>query len=493
MIRKLRGAVLLLVVAVLATGCFAGAPNDGDSAGRLRVVMPFQPARAMSPLSDDALLLTRLGVAEPLVELDADGAPVPGLAETWTRASETTWRVRLRSGVKFHDGTALTAQAAAGSLTKAAAASPVPRALKGLGLTAEAEGDLDLVVSTNKPDSILPQRLSSANLVILAPSAYRADKIDPAGAGTGPFVLKSMQGKDTATLDAFAGYWAGAPEAAGVDVRFVPDGTARAGALRAGEADIVYVLPVAAAATLDPKEILEVPLPRTVSLYLNMAKPPFADAGVRAAARAAVDTGALARGVFENRADIARGIYGPASRWAPPSRPAGGQQAPAVPAGQKIVLATNTDRPELPEVASAVAESLRAKGFVVEQVAREYSLLEPDLLEGKFDAVVATRSYLLDSGDPIANLSTDVTCGGSYNLSRLCDPAIDKAVEQAQASTDPGARRAAALKIEDSVLATGALVPLVHERARIGIAQGVTGVPADSFERHLITRTTRRS
>jgi peptide/nickel transport system substrate-binding protein len=119
--------------------------------------------------------------------------------------------------------------------------------------------------------------------------------------------------------------------------------------------------------------------------------------------------------------------------------------------------------------------------------------LEPDLLEGKFDAVVGNRSYLLDSGDPISYLASDLTCGGAYNLSRLCDPAVDAAVGQAAAVTDPVARQAAALKIEDSVLATGALVPLAHERARIGIAPGVTGVPADSFERHLVTRTTRRS
>lgn len=211
----------------------------------------------------------------------------------------------------------------------------------------------------------------------------------------------------------------------------------------------------------------------------------------RAAARAAVDTGALVRGVFEGRADVARGIYGPASPWAPP-RATGQQPVPAVPAGQKIVLATYTDRTELPETATVIAEALRGKGFIVEQVVREYSLLEPDLLAGEFDAVVATRSYLLDSGDPIAYLSSDLTCAGAYNLSRLCDPAIDAAVGQAAASTDPGARQAAALKIEDSVLATGALIPLAHERARIGIAPGVTGVPADSLERHLITRTTRR-
>ncbi|RSM88753.1 ABC transporter substrate-binding protein [Kibdelosporangium aridum] len=452
---------------MLATGCFAGSATSD----RLRVVLPFPPAQGMSPWSDDALLLTRLGIAEPLVELDTNGKPVPGLAESWAKVDATTWRFRVRGGVKLHDGTTLTTQHVADALTKAASASPVPRAVKGLGLTAKADGDREVVVTTTKPDPVLPQRLSSPNLVILAGSA-----------GTGPFMLKSLQGKDTAVLDAFAQHWAGAPQVSGVDVRFVPDGTARAAALRAGEADVVHALPVAAAANLDGGQLLEVPLPRTVSLHLNTSKPPFADAGLRAAARSSVDPNALAKGVYEGRADAAQGIYGPASPWAG-QRTINHPTAPATPAGQKVVLATYGDRAELPEVASVIAEALRAKGFVVEQVVREYSLLEPDLLAGKFDAVVSTRSYLLDTGDPFTYLATDMTCGGSYNLARLCDPAIDTAIGQAQD----------ALKVEAAILATDALVPLVHERARIGVAQGVTEVAADSFERHLITKATRRS
>ncbi|MFD8497182.1 ABC transporter substrate-binding protein [Amycolatopsis sp. NPDC059657] len=491
MLRVLKPGVLLLVVAMVTGGCFAGAAAGGDTGGRLRVVLPVPPAKALSPWGDDALLLTRLGIAEPLVELDSAGVPAAGLAESWTRTGDTSWRFRLRAGVKFHNGAALTAPDAANALTKATTASPLPRALKGVGLTASAEGERDLVITTAKADPVLPQRLSSPNLVILAPSAYQPDRVDPAGTATGPFVLKSLVGKDTATLDAFAGYWAGAPRSPGVDVRFVPDATARAGALRAGEADIVQSLPVAA--SVDPKQLLEVPLPRTVFLHLNAAGGPFADAGLRAAVRAAVDPAALARGVYEGQAEAARGIYGPASPWAPTQREFAPVPVPSVPNGQKIVLATHSDRAELPEVASVVAEALRAKGFVVEQVVREYSLLEPDLLAGKFDAVISSRSYLLDTGDPFAFLSTDLTCKGGYNLSRLCDPAIDTTVAASGVLGEPKAREAAALKVEAEVLATGALIPLVHERAHLGVASGVEDVAADSFERHLVTKGTHRS
>jgi peptide/nickel transport system substrate-binding protein len=196
--------------------------------------------------------------------------------------------------------------------------------------------------------------------------------------------------------------------------------------------------------------------------------------------------------VYEGHADAAQGIYGPASAWAA-RRPAPNPSArPGAVAGQQIVLATYSDRAELPEVASTIAEGLRRKGFVVDQVVREYSLLEPDLLAGAFDAVVATRSYLLDTGDPGTFLASDLTCGGSYNLSRLCDAGVDSAVEAIGGEVDVDARRVASLKAEAAVLATGALVPLVHERSRIGVATGVLGVPSDPYERRVVTRETRR-
>lgn len=42
------------------------------------------------------------------------------------------------------------------------------------------------------------------------------------------------------------------------------------------------------------------------------------------------------------------------------------------------------------------------------------------------------------------------------------------------------------------MLRTDALLPLVHERARIGVAPGVRGVAEDPFERLLVTTETRR-
>ena len=482
--RALLGTALAAVCGLTA-GCFTGTATQ--DARRLRVALPFPPSQAMSPWGNDGALLTRLGIAEPLVGLDRAGRPEALLAESWTRQSDTEWKFHLRTGVRFHNGTPLTAQAAADALNRAAHASPVPRAINGLALVAKADGDLDLTVTTAKPDPTVPQRLSSPNLVVLAPSAYTGTGANPRDAGTGPFVLRELQGQDRASLDAFREHWAGTPRLSGVDIRFIPDGQTRAAALRADEVDVATSLPVSTAENL---KRIEVTLPRVVTLHLNAANGPFTDPALRAVARSTVDQGALADGVYEAHADAARGLFGPATPWA--KAPAPLPVADRAAGGERVVLATTSDRPELPEVASVIAEALRRNGFQVEQVVRQYSQLEADLLAGRFDAMVMSRSYVLDSGDPASYLATDFGCTGTYNLSKLCAADVDAAIAKAVATADVTSREQATLEAEAAVLATSAVVPLVHERTFIGQAGNVNDLSDDPYERRLITRSTTR-
>ncbi|MDX8055091.1 ABC transporter substrate-binding protein [Lentzea sp. BCCO 10_0798] len=485
---RTRRALLVTALAAvcgLTAGCFTGAASQEPQ--RLRVALPFPPYQALSPWGNDGVLLTRLGIAETLVGLDRSGRAEPMLAESWTRQSDTQWRFHLRHSVKFHDGAPLTARSAADSLNRAAQASPVPRAIMGVNLVANAEGDLDLTVTTAKADPTLPQRMSSPNLVVLAPSAYTGNSANPRNAGTGPFVLQELKGDQSAALGAFSEHWAGAPLLSGVDVRFIPDGQTRTAALRAGEVDVAASLPVSTAENL---QRIDVPLPRVVSLSLNTAKGVFSDPALRGVARSAVDQDALAGGVYESHADAARGLFGPATPWA--KAPAPLPLADRAANGEKVVLAAISDRPELPEVASVVAEAWRRKGFQVEQVVRQYSQLEADLLAGRFDAVILSRSYVLDSGDPAGYLDTDFSCAGGFNLSKLCSSEVDAAIAKAIAAQDAPAREQATLDAQAAVLATSAVVPLVHERAFIGHSGQVNEISVDPYERRLVTRSTTR-
>jgi peptide/nickel transport system substrate-binding protein len=499
--RRAAGRVLRAAVAVLMTSasaaCFTSEPGpDGDGERRLRVALAGPPNRRLSPFSQDAWRGAQLGASETLVTIDQAGAVTPSLAESWSQVDASTVRLKLRAGVSFHDGTALTAAHAAHSLAHAIAAKPVLRALVSVRLTVTAVGDDTLELHTARPDPVLLHRLASPQLVILAPKAYGRDPSspDPIGAGTGPYRFTSLQSTSAATLERNDDYWGGRPALAGVDVRFLPDGSARVGALRVGEVDVINQVPIAQLPNLGDRRLIEVPLPRTVSLYLvGAAGRTFADPGLRAAARAAVDQTMIAKSVYEKRVDPGVGLFGPASGWAAARDRAAARDTasppatPGDPAGRKIMLATYPDKPELPEIASALAAALTARGFAVETVVRDYLTIEPDILAGRFDAVILSRSYLLDVNDPIAYLTSDFSCAGSYNLARFCAPDFDARLAAADDRTDLPSRHAAALALEAELVNRAVVVPLVHDRARFAAAAGVTGLATDPYERTLIT------
>ncbi|MFV2121539.1 ABC transporter substrate-binding protein, partial [Streptomyces sp. Act-28] len=318
-VRRLLPAAALASVSLLLAGCFA-APGGGDGGAdggkRIRVAMMNPPRSGLSPLSDDAFKLSRWSTAETLVTLDADGDPRPALATSWKQHG-TSWTFTVRDGVTFHDGTPLTARDVVRSLTRAATASPKPRILDGVDLTATASGKT-VTVTTAAPDPLVPQRLSSPQLSILSAKAYRGKTVDPVGTGTGAFRLTRVDGTSSASLDRYDDYWGGKAKAPGIDVVFVPDGTARAAALRTGEVDVVEAVPVSQAALLDPDLVTEVPMPRTNTLYLNTAEGPFENPALRAAARGAIDAEPIVKGVYEGRADVAEGLLGPTTNRSAP-------------------------------------------------------------------------------------------------------------------------------------------------------------------------------
>ncbi|WP_028814945.1 ABC transporter substrate-binding protein [Streptomyces flavidovirens] len=475
----------------LLTGCFSGTGSTTDAGAegkRVRIAMMQPPRSGLSPLSDDAFKLSRWSMAETLVRLDADGDAEPALATKW-KQSGRDWTFTVRDGVTFHDGTELTPEAVVRSLTQAANAAPKPRILDGVEMTAKAESDT-VVVTTAEPDPLVPQRLSSPQLSILAAKAYEGKTVNPVGAGTGPFELTKVNGTASAALDRYDAYWGKKAKAPGIDVKFVPDGTARAAALRSGEADIVEAVPVSQAALLDEKLITEVPMPRTNTLYLNTEKGAFKDASLRAAVREAIDAESIVKGVYEGRADVAGGLLGPALPWVAGLRPTVEHAKAGDPDGKAITIGTFTDRAELPEVAAALQQQLQKAGFKVKLDIREYANIESAALAGEFDAFILSRATVLDSGDPAAYLYSDFASDGSFNISQLADPSVDQALKKAGETASGETRRKAVVAAEAAVLATDAAVPMLHERVIQGDAAGVVGAAHDPRERELVTAET---
>ncbi|MFQ2434923.1 MULTISPECIES: ABC transporter substrate-binding protein [Aeromonas] len=478
----------MTLAAALVGLTLTGTANADDP--RIHIAHLQPPRSGLNPLSDDAFKLSRWSMAETLIRLNADGEPQPFLATAWSRVDDLSWRFVIRKGVKFHDGTVLTPARVAAALAFADKAVPKPRILNGVKLTTEVDGDA-VIVRTAVADPLLPNRLSSPQLAILAERAYQADgTVVPTSAGTGPFELKVIDGVTSARLDRFDGYWGERAKLAGIDADYVGDGTARGAALRTGTADIVEAVPVSQAALIDPSKIHEVPMPRTNTLYVNSKKGPLADPALRAAVREAVDPAAIVRTVYEGRADEARGLLGPALPWADGLRKPVKHVAAKTPKGEKITIGTFTDRAELPEVAVLVAQALTKAGFTVEQDVREYAHIEADALAGAFDIFILSRATVLDSGDPVAYMVADFSCKGSFNIGQLCDPAVDAALDKAAASAPGPERRQAIIDAEAAILATDGAIPLLHERVMQGEQQGVAHAERDPRERRLVTEFT---
>ncbi|WP_329305196.1 ABC transporter substrate-binding protein [Streptomyces anulatus] len=491
----LAAATLLVPVATACTSSGSSGGSGGDQ--RLKVAMAFPPAQAMSPYGDDAVTLSRLAVVEGLTRLDRNGEAKPALAASWKRDGDRAWEFTVRENAVFQDGTKLDAAAVVRSLTAAQKASPKPRVLSDTTLTAAAEGADIVRITTKDADPLLPQRLANPSLSVLSAAAYKGTEVNPAGHATGPFTLAEVNGAVSATLERNDAYWGGRAKAPGVDVKFVADGTARANALRTKDVDVAEYVPISQASLLGDGLVHEFPSARTNGLSLNTERGVFADPAMRAAAREAIDSRALVDGVYEGRADTAQGLLGPGVPWAADLRTAPtGRAKAAAPAEvrktEQIVLATYTNRPELPEVATVVQQQLEKRGFTVKQVVRDYAQMEADALAGKYDAFIQARNTLLDTADPVSYLASDFTCDGSFNITQLCATPVDTAVDRAAALAATEARHRAEMTAEAAILGSDALVPLVHERFVQGYDDTrVRGVALDPMERTLITADTR--
>ncbi len=490
---------LSLAVALPLTGCFdseqkaQNEPVAQEAAkSEIRLAMMQPPRTGLSPLSDDAFKLSRWSTAETLVNLSPEAEALPMLATEWQQVDPTTWRFTIRPNVKFHDGSSLDVAAVVNSLEQAQKAAPKPRILDGIEWVISAIDDQTVEIKTTFNDPLLPSRLSSPQLAILAQSAYQDDgRVVPTRAGTGPFILTEINGTTSAKLERFDGYWGEKAQIETVIAEYVPNGFARAAALRTGEADVVEAVPVSQIAMIDKELLTEVAMPRTNTLYLNNTSDVFSQVDLRKVAAAAVDRKQIVNTVYEGHADIAQGLLGPALAWAHPLRSPMPELAEGLKAnGEKIVIGTFTDRAELPEVAALLKQQLEAAGFVVELDIREYAQIENDALAGKFDAFILSRATVLESGDPIAYMQSDFSCDGSFNLGLFCNEVVDVALDNADLQPLGAQRNQAIIEAESKILNAYAAIPLLHERVIQGETTVVSKVERDPRERRLITQFT---
>ena len=169
-------------------------------------------------------------IYEPLVRRGKDWKFFPWLAESYELDKDkNTWTFRLRKGVKFHDGSPMTAKDVIYSLSRLVdekVGASLRARLKGSfdGKSLEAVDDHTVKIYMLRRDTMLDQPLSRYNTGII--KAGTVPTADPETAiGTGAFRIKSFEPGQSWQVERFAGYWHGIPFLDGIQCVNIPDQT----------------------------------------------------------------------------------------------------------------------------------------------------------------------------------------------------------------------------------------------------------------------------
>ena len=260
-------------------------------------------------------------VFDGLVTRTWDGKVVPEIAESYAIISDTEYVFRIRKGIRFHDGSELTADDVVYSLNRVVVEGAMeggrtsPR--KGLLGTAECAEKIDPYTVRLRLAAPFPVLMQALVHVQIVPMAYVERLGEQAFArkpvGCGPFRLVEGRLDDRVVLESFDDYWGGSPaippigppKLKRVVFRMMPDPTVRVAALKSGEVHIIQAVPAHMVSALARDSRIQVKTVEGTRVYcaeMNCAKPPFDDVRVRQAMNYAVDWNAIIASIYDNKA-----------------------------------------------------------------------------------------------------------------------------------------------------------------------------------------------
>lgn len=405
-----------------------------------------------------------------------DGELVPWLVEDYQFSADgRTLTLRLREGIVFHDGTPFDAAAVKYNLDWFRSpqegwqfrhlAADISEVLTPDAYTVE--------IHMEKPNMFLREVLALQSFAIVSPAADQANPGDYSRnvAGTGPFKLSSWT-PERLVLDRNPDYWGPTVYLDRITFRVIPDSSARAIALEAGDVDVARVIPyndVERLQAMPDVEVLVVDGYRSTMLFMNNRRPPFDNPKVRQAMILATNRDLYSQTIFSGLARNATNIYGPGlpDRIDLGIRPYDPERAKQLLAeagyadGFDLEIATAPSW-ELDVVAQAVAADLQRVGIRVSIQSMEFNSLityfqRPD---SPFQMVTMVMQPLI----PTAwNILSDHRSGVGRNAVGYANPEIDRLVAESAATVDPDKRRellAEGQRLLWQEVARGALVHL---------------------------------
>jgi peptide/nickel transport system substrate-binding protein len=450
---------------------------------------------------------------ESLVGKDAKEHLRPLLAESWKAVNETTWEVKLRKGVKWHDGSDLTADDVVASIKRIpnvpnspASFATYTRPLKDVS----AVDKLTVRFVTERAHPLLPNDLVAIRIVPAKLAAtVKTEEFNRGKAviGTGPFKFKEYVAGDRVVLERNEAYWGAKPHWKTVRMRMITNSAARVAALLAGDVQMIEAVPTADAARLSKDArvnvasavsnriiYLHLDSDRAVSPFITAkdGKPldrnPFKDVRVRKAVSLALDRDAIVSRIMEGQAQSAGQLLpdffpGTSKKLPPPKQDL--EQARKLlaeagyPNGFAVTLHSPNNRYINDEkVAQAVASFLTRAGIDTKLEAMPSNVFFSRA--GKLEFSFLLAGWGAETGETssplralIGTFSTQ-TGMGQANRGRFSDPGVDALILSAMTNIDDTKRNLMlAAACDKAIGELQAIVPVQYEVSSWGLRKGL--------------------
>jgi peptide/nickel transport system substrate-binding protein len=451
------------------------APRAAHAAGGGTIRVASQvPAGAVEPVTvdDQGGLMMLHQTGEFLSISGPDLKLKPWLATSWKPNDDgTVWTFKIRQGVKFHNGKAMTAADVVASVERLADPKNSSNALsvfKGtlsLGNTKKID-DYTVEFHLDAPNGNFPYLVSSDNYnLIIIPADYAGD-FEKTFIGTGPFKLEKFTAKVGASFVRNDDYWGPKAKPDRTVWSFYDSQPAMALALQGGQVDIITQVPAVGSQALLNDPTLQIITARSCAceqVHMRTDMAPFNDKRVRQAVALTLNRAGIVKGLFQGR-----GSVGNDSPFAPvfPSTDTTVPQrkqdlakakellaAAGVPKGFKVKLTTEKYL-EIPDYAVLIQNACKKIGIDIE--------LNVEDQNGYYGKAVFGQSDWLDSvmgitdyghrGVPNVLLSAPLKSEGTWNSAHFKNPEYDQLVVSYIKALDLGAQKAVAGKIQRLLL-----------------------------------------
>lgn len=487
--------------------------GDDTTAGGDLIILSQSEAVTLDPqmATDVPSSNVSTNIYDTLVTFDENMNIVGSLAEEFKQVDDTTWEFKLRSGVKFHDGSDLTADDVVATFNRVLDPNVgSPRAfLYEMITNVEAVDELTVRFTLEYPFAPFPAHLAHEGGSILSEESIQKDyeemaKGETAGAyigtnpiGTGYFKLEQWEPGDYLKLVRNDDYWGEKAKLDSVTFRVVDEALTRIAELEVDNAHIIEPLNPSNMAQVE--NIAHASVYKRASLSLayigfNMEKEPFNDVRVRQAISHAIDKTQILEGIYEGTGVPAVGPLAP-DVWGydPSVKPleydlekAKSLLAEAGYAdGFSTTIWTN-DNPDRMKMAEYVQAALKELNIEVKIEVMEWGTYLAQTAAGNHDMFILGWSTATADADyatyPLFHSSN---VGEPGNRTFTKDAELDKILEEARVETDETKRKELYRQAQEKLVEIAPMIYLLHTDLIVGVndkVQGFSISPSGMFQ-----------